>query len=164
MRARPSDKPREKGASTQRRRLQEITGTAVECGSIGRQVEMTRSLEAGRRCSGISCSLLKTPAAAGKQLTVERDSPESQNTARGRHTHPVPSDSEFYSGQSHSSLQHHRRRSYLGTHHCLALCVFLTFSSENGLFSSESKTKALIKPRGLLALFYMSIWEKGQGS
>lgn len=131
MRARPSDKPRKKGASTQRRRLQEITGAAVECGSIGRQVEMTRSLQVGRRCSGISCSLLKTPAAAGKQVTMERDSPDSQNTVTGRRTqHPVPSDSEFYSGQSHSSLQHHRRRSYLGTHLCLALCVFLTFSSE----------------------------------
>lgn len=73
MRARLSDKPRKKGASTQRRRLQEITGTAVECGSIGRQVEMTCSLEAGRRCSGISCSLLKTSRSqwSGTVLTAK---------------------------------------------------------------------------------------------
>lgn len=81
MRARPSDKPREKGASTQRRRLQEITGTAVECGSIGRQVEMTRSLEAGRRCSGISCSLLKTAAATGRHTQHPASSVQARATA-----------------------------------------------------------------------------------
>lgn len=121
---------------------------------------MTRSLEAGRRCSWISCSLLKTPAAAIKRVTAERHGPDSHSTATGRHTqHPVPSAASRIQARATAPYGTTEEEAIWGRV-TVWLCLFLTCSSEDALFSSESKTKALIKSSRLLALFHLSIWEK----